>query len=201
MSIDRSTVIGFKNRFFAAGTAAVAALVVTLSPFTLAMASESSDGSLAYAPDTTSQAQSYEQTQDQVEAIDAVQDAEEARHAEEARIAAEKEEAARLKAQQEAEAEAASYTYVQASMYGSGDGFMYGTTASGDKVTPTSMAVAMKTMPLGTKIQLTYNGNTVTAVVNDRGPYVAGREIDLQPAVAAALGFNGVGTVGYKVVE
>lgn len=201
MSIDRSTANGFKNRFFAAGTAVAAALVVTLSPFSLAMASESTDGSLAYDAAESSQAQTYEQTRGKVEAIDAVQDAEDARHAEEARKRAEEEEAARLEAQREAEAEAASYTYVQASMYGSGDGFMYGTTASGDKVTPTSMAVAMKTMPLGTKIQLTYGGNTVTAVVNDRGPYVAGREIDLQPAVAAALGFGGVGTVGYKVVE
>lgn len=93
-----------------------------------------------------------------------------------------------------------SYTYVQASMYGEGDGFMYGTTASGDVVTPTSMGVAMKTMPLGTVIEITYNGNTVTAVVNDRGPYVGNRQIDLQPAVAHALGFDGVGTVGYRVV-
>lgn len=94
----------------------------------------------------------------------------------------------------------ASYTYVLASMYGAGDGFMYGTTANGDTVTPTSMGVAMKTMPLGTVIELSYNGRTCRAVVNDRGPYVGNRQIDLQPAVAAALGFDGVGTVGYRVV-
>lgn len=198
MSIDRSTTHP-KYRVFAAGSAVAAALVVTLSPFSLAMASENTDGTFSYSQ--PARVQVYEQTQDQVETITAVKQAEDARHAEEARKKAEEEEAARLKAQQEAEAEAATYTYVQASMYGEGDGFMYGTTASGDTVTPTSMAVAMKTMPLGTKIQLTYNGNTVTAVVNDRGPYVAGREIDLQPAVAQALGFSGVGTVGYKVVE
>lgn len=199
MSIDRSTTHP-SFRFFAAGTAVAAALVVTLSPFSLAMASESSDGALSYDIPASSTS-TYDETQDQVKAIAAVKEAEAARHAEEARKRAEEEEAARLKAQQEAEAEAATYTYVQASMYGEGDGFMYGTTASGDTVTPTSMAVAMKTMPLGTKIQLTYNGTTVTAVVNDRGPYVAGREIDLQPAVAHALGFSGVGTVGYKVVD
>ncbi len=95
----------------------------------------------------------------------------------------------------------ASYTYVQASMYGEGDGLMYGTTASGDTLTPTSMGVAMKTMPLGTIIEITYNGNTVRAVVNDRGPYSGNRQIDLQPAVAHALGFSGVGTVGYRVVS
>jgi len=92
------------------------------------------------------------------------------------------------------------FTYVGASTYGEGDGFMYGTTASGDIVTPGSMGVAMKEMPLGTVIEIEYNGTTVTAVVNDRGPYVTGREIDLQPAVAHALGFDGVDTVGYRVV-
>lgn len=98
-------------------------------------------------------------------------------------------------------APAASYTYVEASMYGEGDGLMYGTTASGDTLTPTSMGVAMKTMPLGTIIEITYNGRTVTAVVNDRGPYSGNRQIDMQPAVASALGFSGVGTVGYRVVS
>ena len=98
-------------------------------------------------------------------------------------------------------APAASYTYVEASMYGEGDGLMYGTTASGDTLTPTSMGVAMKTMPLGTINEITYYGRTVTAVVNDRGPYSGNRQIDMQPAVASALGFSGVGTVGYRVVS
>jgi peptidoglycan DL-endopeptidase CwlO len=98
-------------------------------------------------------------------------------------------------------APAASYTYIEASMYGEGDGLMYGTTASGDTLTPTSMGVAMKTMPLGTIIEITYNGRTVTAVVNDRGPYSGNRQIDMQPAVASVLGFSGVGTVGYRVVS
>ena len=94
-----------------------------------------------------------------------------------------------------------SYSYVQASMYGEGDGLMYGTTASGATVTPTSMGVAMKKMRLGTVIEISYKGKTVRAVVNDRGPYAGNRQIDLQPAVAHALGFSGVGTVGYRVVS
>lgn len=94
----------------------------------------------------------------------------------------------------------ASYTYVLASTYGIGDGLMYSATASGGRVTPTSMGVAMKTMPLGTVIEIIYNGRTARAVVNDRGPYVGNRQIDLQPAVANALGFDGVGRVGYRVV-
>lgn len=94
----------------------------------------------------------------------------------------------------------ASYTYVLASTYGIGDGLMYSATASGGRVTPTSMGIAMKTMPLGTVVEIVYNGRTARAVVNDRGPYVGNRQIDLQPAVANALGFDGVGRVGYRVV-
>ncbi len=93
-----------------------------------------------------------------------------------------------------------SYKYVLASTYGEGDGFMWGTTASGDTVTPTSMGVAMRTVPLGTTIEISYHGKTVTAVVNDRGPFVGDRQIDLQPAVAHALGFDGVDTVGYRII-
>lgn len=93
-----------------------------------------------------------------------------------------------------------SWKYVEASTYGEGDGFMYGITASGDTVTPTSMGVAMRTMPLGTTIEISYDGKAVRAVVNDRGPYWGNRQIDMQPAVAHALGFDGVDTVGYRVV-
>lgn len=93
------------------------------------------------------------------------------------------------------------FTYVEASMYGSGDGLMGNRTANGDTLTSTSMGIAMKTMPLGTIVELTYSGRTCRAIVNDRGPYAGNRQIDLQPAVASALGFSGVGTVGYRVVS
>ena len=84
-----------------------------------------------------------------------------------------------------------------ASYYGIGDGFMGGTTASGAIVTESSMGVAMLNVPLGTYVEISYGGRSVIAVVNDRGPYVHGRVIDMQPAVARALGFLsvGVGTV------
>ena len=87
-----------------------------------------------------------------------------------------------------------------ASYYGIGDGFMGGTTASGAIVTESSMAVAMLNVPLGTYVEISYGGRSVIAVVNDRGPYVHGRVIDMQPAVARALGFLsvGVGTVQYR---
>jgi rare lipoprotein A len=55
--------------------------------------------------------------------------------------------------------------------------------------------VAHRTLPCGTKVHLRLGSRTVTAVVDDRGPYVAGREWDLGQNTAAALGFVGVATV------
>lgn len=88
----------------------------------------------------------------------------------------------------------------KASYYGIGDGFLGGITASGQPVTETSMGVAMLNVPLGTRVEIRFRGTSVVAVVNDRGPYVHGRVIDMQPAVARALDFVsvGVGTVEYR---
>jgi hypothetical protein len=55
--------------------------------------------------------------------------------------------------------------------------------------------VANKSLPCGTQVQFRYGGRTVTAVVDDRGPYVGGRDWDFNQNTAAALGFNGVDTV------
>lgn len=55
--------------------------------------------------------------------------------------------------------------------------------------------VANKSLPCGTKVTFRYGGRSVTATVEDRGPYVGGREWDLNQNTAAALGFDGVGTV------
>ncbi len=87
-----------------------------------------------------------------------------------------------------------------ASYYGIGDGFMGGTTANGSIVTETSMGIAMLNVPFGTMVEIRYGGRSVVAVVNDRGPYVHGRVIDMQPAVARALNFLNVGvaTVEYR---
>ena len=51
----------------------------------------------------------------------------------------------------------------------------------------------------GTRIEIYYGGRHVTAVVDDHGPYAGGRNIDLNQNVAAAIGFGGIGTVGYHV--
>jgi hypothetical protein len=55
--------------------------------------------------------------------------------------------------------------------------------------------VANRTLPCGTRVRLMNGGRTVTATVDDRGPYVGGRDWDLNQNTAAALGFGGVGTV------
>ncbi|HEY5317987.1 MAG TPA: septal ring lytic transglycosylase RlpA family protein [Solirubrobacteraceae bacterium] len=59
--------------------------------------------------------------------------------------------------------------------------------------------VASKSLPCGTKVTFAYHGRTVTAVVDDRGPFVPGRQFDLDQATAAALGFDGVDTVWSSV--
>ncbi len=57
------------------------------------------------------------------------------------------------------------------------------------------LGVANRSLPCGTKVRFHYGGRNVTATVDDRGPYVGGRDWDLNQSTAAALGFGGVGTV------
>ena len=67
-----------------------------------------------------------------------------------------------------------------------------GTTACGFHAT---YGVANRTLPCGTHVTLSYSGRTVTAIVDDRGPFVFGRQYDLNQNTAAALGMHGVATV------
>jgi len=55
--------------------------------------------------------------------------------------------------------------------------------------------VANKTLPCGTNVTFRYNGRSVTAVVDDRGPFISGRDWDLNQNTAGALGFGGVDVV------
>jgi len=57
------------------------------------------------------------------------------------------------------------------------------------------MTVAHKTLPLGTRLLVYYEGSVVEVIVDDRGPFVRGRDIDLTRGVAKALHFSGVGRV------
>lgn len=81
-----------------------------------------------------------------------------------------------------------------------GPGFIGNTMAGGGTLQWDSMVVAHRSLPFGTVIEFSYNGNTCTAVVRDRGPYAGGRIFDLGPGTAAALGFSGVGTVQYRIL-
>jgi rare lipoprotein A (peptidoglycan hydrolase) len=79
------------------------------------------------------------------------------------------------------------YRQTFASWYG--PGFMGGRTACGSTLGNGTLGVANKTLPCGTRVTFHYGSHTVTARVVDRGPYVAGREWDLTPAVKARLHF------------
>ena len=82
-----------------------------------------------------------------------------------------------------------------------GPGFYGNRMAGGGTLTTTSMVVAHRSLPFGTEIEFEYGGRTCVAVVQDRGPYIAGRTFDLGPGTAQTLGFGGVGTVRYRILE
>ena len=83
-----------------------------------------------------------------------------------------------------------------ASVYG------YGRTASGERVSPGALTAAHRTLPFGTMVRVTNrsSGRSVVVRINDRGPFVRGRIIDLTPAAARALGFSGLANVSVDVV-
>jgi rare lipoprotein A len=66
-------------------------------------------------------------------------------------------------------------------------------TASGAHLNPGAFTAAHRTLPFGTKVRVTNktNGRSVVVTINDRGPFVHGRIIDLTPAAAHAIGFSG----------
>lgn len=82
-----------------------------------------------------------------------------------------------------------------------GPGFYGNTMAGGGKLRQSSMVVAHRSMPFGTKIQFSYKGRKVIAVVKDRGPYISGRTFDLGPGTARKLKFSGVGNVRWRIVK
>jgi rare lipoprotein A (peptidoglycan hydrolase) len=72
-------------------------------------------------------------------------------------------------------------------------------TASGEPFDPTAYTAAHKTMPLGTQLQVDYVGNSVSVTVNDRGPYIAGRDLDLSQAAAETIGLTAAGADAVQV--
>jgi rare lipoprotein A len=68
-------------------------------------------------------------------------------------------------------------------------------TASGERMNPSAMTAAHRSLPFGTKVKVVNrnNGKAVVVRINDRGPFIRGRIIDLSKAAAAKLGFVGAG--------
>jgi rare lipoprotein A len=65
-----------------------------------------------------------------------------------------------------------------------------------------AMTAAHRSLPFGTMVRVTNNhtGHSVVVRINDRGPFVRGRVIDLSPAAARALGMDGLANVTLNVV-
>ena len=75
-------------------------------------------------------------------------------------------------------------------------------TANGEYAHATGLTAAHRTLPFGTKVRVTNHqtGRSVVVRINDRGPFVSGRIIDLTPAGARALGMDGLAHVSVDVV-
>ena len=84
-----------------------------------------------------------------------------------------------------------------ASFYGNESGSK---TASGQRFNQEAMTAAHRTLPFGTKLRVTHGSRTVVVTINDRGPFVRGRVLDLSTGAARAIGLTGAG-VGRVVAE
>ena len=77
-----------------------------------------------------------------------------------------------------------------------------GRTASGQRVDPARLTAAHRQLPFGTRVRVINrrNGRSVVVRINDRGPFIRGRIIDVTPAAARVLGFSGLAPVTVSVV-
>ena len=84
-----------------------------------------------------------------------------------------------------------------------GPGFHGRRAASGERFDQNKLTAAHKTLPFGTLLLVTntHNNRTCLVRINDRGPYVAGRMIDLSAAAARAVGISGVGQVRIDILK
>ena len=84
-----------------------------------------------------------------------------------------------------------------ASFYGNESGSK---TASGARFNQNAMTAAHRSLPFGTKLRVTHGGQSVVVTINDRGPFVHGRVLDLSTGAARAIGLTGAG-VGKVTAE
>jgi rare lipoprotein A len=85
----------------------------------------------------------------------------------------------------------------KASFYGNESGSK---TASGQRFNQNAMTAAHRSLPFGTKLRVTYRGQSVVVTINDRGPFIKGRVLDLSTGAARAVGLTGAG-VGHVTAE
>jgi len=85
-----------------------------------------------------------------------------------------------------------------ASVYGGPDGYCGSRTANGERVDCSAMTAAHRRLPFGTRVRVC-NSRCVTVRINDRGPWVRGRDIDLSPAAARAIDLDGIGRVSVSL--
>ena len=78
-----------------------------------------------------------------------------------------------------------------------------GRTADGERASPSGFTAAHRSLPFGTLVRVVndHSGRSVVVLINDRGPFVRGRIIDLMPAAARAIGFSGLAHVSLQVME
>ena len=86
-----------------------------------------------------------------------------------------------------------------ASFYGNESGSK---TASGQRFNQNAMTAAHRTLPFGTKLRVTHGARSVVVTINDRGPFIRGRVLDLSTGAARAVGLTsaGVGRVTAEVI-
>jgi len=84
-----------------------------------------------------------------------------------------------------------------ASYYGNESGRK---TASGERFNQNAMTCAHRSLPFGTKLRVTHGERSVVVIVNDRGPFIRGRVLDLSTGAARAIGLTGAG-VGRVTAE
>lgn len=81
-----------------------------------------------------------------------------------------------------------------------GPGFHGKRTASGERFNQNALTAAHRTLPFGTRVRVSYRGRSVVVRINDRGPFVRGRSIDLSRGAARSIGCHGVCKVSMKVL-
>lgn len=87
-----------------------------------------------------------------------------------------------------------------ASFYGNESGNQ---TASGERFNENAMTAAHRSLPFGTRLRVHHRGKSVVVRINDRGPFIKGRVLDLSKGAARAIGLtaSGIGHVTAEILK